>query len=226
MAKKLELTSKKVQISKAEATVVGVIATAVFVTVFSLVSAKALWAQRGYQAKVIGKKEAAVKQLEENVNSVNDLVTSYKQFVSAGTNIIQGNPAGKGDKDGDNARLVLDALPSKYDFPAVASSFEKIFEDRKIDGNVSGTDDEVAQSQATQTGSPTPIEIPLTVTMNGSYNSVKSLISVFEHSIRPFSLQRVTLSGGAQNMAMSIELKTYYQPEKSLKLSIKKEVVK
>lgn len=221
---KLQLTTKKVQIDKAQATVVVIVAVAVFVTVFSLLSAKSLWTQRGYQARVIGKKTEARDQLKKNVESVQDLVASYKDFVGSSTNMLDGNPAGSGEKDGDNARLVLDALPSKYDFPALTSSLEKILNDRNIQGTISGTDDEVAQSSAEESASPTPVEIPFQITMQGSYTSVQDLVSVFEHSIRPFNIQKLTLSGGSQSMSLSLDVKTYFQPEKTL--SIKKEVVK
>lgn len=221
---KLELTTKKVQIDKAQASVVAVIAIAVFVTVFSLVSARALWSQRGYQAKVIDKKTAARDQLQTNVESVKDLVAAYKTFTDASTNMLDGNPSGTGDKDGDNARLVLDALPSKYDFPALASSLEKILNDRKIQGTISGTDDEVAQSEAAESASPVAVDVPFQIAMEGSYDSVKDLVSVFERSIRPFNVKRLTLGGGSSNMSLSADVVTYFQPEKAL--SIKKEVVK
>lgn len=218
MAKKFELTSKKMQIDKAQATIVGVIAGAVFVAVFSLVSARALWSQRTYQAKVIDKKQQARDQLEANINSVKDLVTSYQQFVGSSTNMLEGNPAGTGDQDGDNARLVLDALPSKYDFPALASSMEKIFNDRKINGTITGTDDEIAQSGSEASDNPTPVEVPFQVTMDGSYSSVQDLVSVFERSIRPFNIKSVNISGGAASMQLSLEVKTYFQPEKTLNI--------
>lgn len=220
---KLHLTTKKVQIDKAQATIVGVVAGAVFITVFSLVSSKALWSQRGYQARVIAKKAAARDQLDTNVKSVQGLVSAYKDFVGSSTNMLDGNPSGTGDQDGDNAKLVLDALPSKYDFPALASSLEKILNDRKIQGTISGTDDEIAQADAAESADPVPVEIPFQISTSGSYSSVQDLVSVFERSIRPFEVQKMTLSGGVSDMSLSLDLKTYFQPEKTL--SIKKEVV-
>ncbi len=215
---------KRVQINKSQATVVGIVAAAVFVTIFSLVSSKALWTQRGYQARVIDKKKTANKQLEDNLASVSNLATSYKAFVSQPENMLGGNPSGSGEKDGDNARLVLDALPSKYDFPALTSSLEKIVTDRglKID-SITGTDDEVAQSAPSQSPTLAPLEIPFQLSVAGSYQSIQDVISVFERSIRPFAIQKISLSGGAASMKMQIDAKTYYQPEKTL--TIKKEAV-
>lgn len=221
----MQLSTKKVQIDKAQATIVGIIASTVFVTVFSLVSAKALWTQRGYQARVIDKKQQASDQLETNLQSVDGLVSSYKNFVGSSTNMLQGNPSGTGDKDGDNARLVLDALPSKYDFPALTASLEKILTDKKFKINtITGTDDEVAQSATPKSGNPVPVDMPFELSVNGSYASIQDLVGVFEHSIRPFSIQKVSLSGDSNDMQITLNAKTYFQPEKTL--NIKKEVVK
>ncbi len=138
--------TKRLIINKANATMVIAIAVATFVTVFCLITAKALLSQRAYQARVITRKEKAKDQLKENIKSVEALDTSYKEFVSSPVNVLDGNPAGTGEKDGDNPRIVLDALPSKYDFPALATSLEKLLTDRnyKVDG-ITGTDEEIAQ---------------------------------------------------------------------------------
>lgn len=222
---KMQFSSKKIQIDKAQATIVSIIAGAVFVTVFSLVSSKALWTQRSYQAKVLSKKQQASDQLEDNIQSVDGLVASYKTFVSAPTNFLQGNPTGQGEKDGDNARLVLDALPSKYDFPALTASLEKILTDRKFKvDSITGVDNEVAQAGDQKSGDPKPVDMPFQLGVSGSYTSIQDLIGVFEHSIRPFSIQKIALSGGTNDMKMTIDAKTYYQPEKTL--DIKKETVK
>src|SRR5689334_22008086 len=120
------LSTKRIQVSKATATIVGTIAAAAFIAVFSLIASQALLSQRAYQSRVIAGKEKAKKQLEDNIKAVNVLSTQYKAFIGTSQNIIGGNPSGSGERDGDNARIVLDALPSKYDFPALAASLEKI----------------------------------------------------------------------------------------------------
>lgn len=217
-------SNKRTQIDKAKTRSVSFVAIAVFVTVFSLVSANSLLKQRSYQAKVINKKEAANDQLEKNIEATESLVASYKQFVASPVNMISGNPSGTGEKDGDNARLVLDALPSKYDFPAVATSFEKILNDKKIKmEGITGTDDEIAQSSLSAETTPKAIDIPVSLSVEGSYSSMQDLINVFERSIRPFTIQKISLNGGTDKMKMNLELKTYFQPEK--KLNIKMETV-
>lgn len=67
-------SGKRLQISKANTTMVAVVAVASFVTMFSLVAAKALWDQRSFQARVITDKEVARNQLKTNVAAVDSLV--------------------------------------------------------------------------------------------------------------------------------------------------------
>lgn len=217
--------SKRVQIDKSQATMIAIVGTAAFIIVFSLVSARALLAQRSYQARVIAKQTKARDQLRANKEAVDQLIVSYKSFVGSPDNIIAGNPTGTGDRDGDNAKIVLDALPSKYDFPAVASSLEKIFEGKGLKiSSIGGTDDEAAQANNQASSSPEPVEIPFNFTVGGSYASIQDLVNVFERSIRPFEVTSISLSGGSGDMNLVARVKTYYQPEKSL--DIKEETVK
>ncbi len=222
---RIQFSTKRLQIDRANATMVAVIAGAVFVTIFSLVSIKGLWTQRAYQAKVISKKEVARDQLKDNLEARDKLVVSYKEFVGAPTNVLDGNPAGQGERDGDNARVVLDALPSKYDYPALVTSLEKVLNEKnfKIESIV-GTDDELAQQQNADNPNPQPVDMPFELTAKGSYSSVIDLIATFERSIRPFTMQKVTFAGNVNEMQIKAEAKTYYQPEKSLKE--RQEVVK
>src|SRR5690606_10637885 len=115
-------------------------------------------------------------------------------FVETPDNVIGGNPSGTGDNDGDNAKIVLDALPSKYDFPALATSLEKILKTRNYQINsISGTDDEVAQSS--QTTATTPIEMPFELSATGNINTAKDLLVLLERSIRPIQVDTVDISG-------------------------------
>ena len=217
---------KQLMINKANATVVVVTSVACFVVVFCLVASATLIGQLSYQNRVISKKKVALKQLKTDIQSVQSLETSYRAFSTTPQNILNGNPQGNGPQDGDNAKVVLDALPSKYDFPALATSLEKILSSQNVQiQSIEGTDDEVAQASAGASSSPQPVEIPFQVTVAGSYDSIKGVVNAFEHSIRPIKVDSMTISASSQNsLTLNVQAKTYYQPEKSL--NIKKEVVK
>lgn len=221
-----QISTKRLAIGKANAQIVGVVAAASFVTIFCLVASNAVWSQNKYQARVTKVKSEAHAQLQKNIKSFDSLSTAYNGFIGNPTNAIGGNTNGTGDNDGNNAKIILDALPSSYDFPALTASIEKILHDKNFTvSSITGTDDQVAQ--ATNTSSPTPTATPMefsfTVT-NTNYAAIQDLINRLQSSIRPIQIDSMVISGGANNMQLTVKAHTYYQPGKSL--TITKKVVK
>lgn len=217
------LSSKRLQINKANATMAIIIAGAAFVAIFSLVACKALLTQRSYQARVISQKKKTLNTLKENNKAVEQLVTTYKAFVGSNDNIIGGSASGSGDRDGDNAKIVLDALPSKYDFPAVVTSLEKILKSSNLKINsITGTDDSLNQTDKSS-DSPAVVEMPFQINVTGSADSIQKLIDTLQRSIRPIKITSVTLSGNDSNLTADIQAVTYYQPSKEITIT-KKEV--
>ena len=214
---------KRLLIDKANATMLTVIGIASFIVVFSLVASKALLSQSGYQSRVFAEKQKALKQLKQNNSNVSSLVTSYKSFASEQQNVLGGNPAGSGPLDGDNPKIVLDALPSKYDFPGLVSSIEKLLKDGGYQiESIGGSDDEVAQ-QNTATDKPAPIEMPFPFSVSTNDEaSAKNLFAMLEKSIRPIYIQQLSVSMGSNNkLRISVTAKSFYQPEKALKITTK-----
>lgn len=216
---------KQVQIDRANIRMFIAIALTVFVVVFCAVAVKSLVSRQSYQNKVIEAREKARNQLEQNIAAATQLTESYKTFVANSPNVIGGSPTGTGERDGDNAKIILDALPSVYDFPALTSSVEKLAtnEGLKIE-DITGTDDEINQ-YGQQSSEPVVVEIPFTVTVNGGYQNINNLITQFEKSIRPFRVTKFVFTGGeGGTVDLTIDAKSFYQPAKSLE--VKKEVVK
>lgn len=226
MAAKLNISTKHIAISKANTQMVAVVAVASFLTVFSLVASYSLWGQKGYQSRVITAKEKASKQLQANITAVDSLVSSYKTFVTTDPNVIGGSVTGKSDNDGDNAKIILDALPSKYDFPALTSSLEKVLDERNLKvTSITGTDDEVAQSSTEGSATPEAVSMPFAFSIsNAKYSSVQDLIDALEHSIRPIQVDSLVLAGASNDLQLTVNAHTYYQPEKQL--TITKKVVR
>ncbi len=239
MAKSMRISTKQLQIDKANSMIVITVAIAAFLTVFSLVASRSLIARRGYQARVIAAQEQARNQLQSNIEAVDSLKTAYTEFVSRPSNIIDGSSSGNGSRDGDNAKIVLDALPSKYDFPGLTSSLEKVLAERSYTiTNISGVDNEAAQNGSgsadglaalgatpnAQTTQPTTVgssvDMPFTVGASGSYRSIVDLLDVFKQSIRPMYVQSLTLTAlEGSGVEISINGKTYFQPEKTLNIT-------
>src|SRR5665213_3281117 len=218
MASKLEISTKRFAISKANAQMVAVTAAAAFVSAFCLVTANTLRGESGYQNRVLTAQQKAYNQLQANVSAVSKLDDSYKSFVSKPTNVIGGSSTGIGANDGDNAKIVLDALPSQYDFPALTSSIEKVLTSLNMNvSSISGTDDELAQqsNQGGNTPQPVPMAFSFEVTQ-ATYASVQQLLTTLQASIRPIQIDNLVLSGGSADMTATINGHTYYQPQINL----------
>lgn len=208
-----QISFKQLAINKDNSTILLVVALASFLIVFSLMASNALLKQHNYQAKVIGKKKTALRQLKSNAEEAEKLRTSYQAFADVQQNVLGGSSTGAGDKDGDNPRLILDALPSKYDFPGLATSLEKVFKQYSIK-SITGTDDEVAQSEAVTTGSPQPVEIPFAIAVGGSPQASKQILEIFEKSIRPIQIKKLAIVGQPSEIKITIDAVTYYQPQR------------
>ena len=220
---KQQLSLKQLAINNDNTSIIITIGLATFIFIFSCVASNALLKQRAYHATVIGKKKAALAQLKKNTEEVEKLKKSYIAFADSQENVLGGSATGNGDKDGENPRLVLDALPSKYDFPALATSLEKVFSQYKIE-NLQGTDDEIAQSAAEASASPQPLEIPFAVSTGGSEAAAKDVLLLYERSIRPIQISKLKLESAGDSLKISVEAKTYFQPQK--KFDVKPEAVK
>ena len=219
-----QIEGKKQLINKANKSIVITTAVAGFLITFSLIASVSLWQQRSFQVRVIDEKEKAVTQLDENKAAVDQLAISYKAFVGTQTNDIGGSPSGTGDRDGDNAKIVLDALPSKYDFPAFITSVEKLLNTSNFSlENITGTDDELAQAQAA--ASKAPVEIPFTFASTiENYGRLRDLLLTTEKSIRPLNIKKLSItSQDGQELSVSVDGVSYYQAAKGL--TIDKKVV-
>ena len=184
-------SAKHTLIDKANARIVAYVSVAAFIAMFSIVATKTLISQAGYQNRVIGAKRVAVHQLQSDITASGQLQSSYDAFVSLPQNAIGGSPTGSGPKDGDNAKIVLDALPSTYDFPGLTTSLEDLLTSQSgvtID-SISGTDEEASEGNDVSSATPTPQPIPFSVSVSGNYGAIQSVISTFENSIRPIQVQ-------------------------------------
>ncbi len=215
---------KRLQIDKTNSRMVIVVALAAVLLVFAINAARVIIGEIGYTTKVLSAKDKAASQLEQNVSNSEKLINQYKVFADTSTNILGGSRNGAGLLDGSNDRLTLDALPSKYDFPGLISSIEKVLSSRAIRLEaIGGIDEEIVNSNAKAGANPEPVTMAFTFDATSSYQAVKSAIGDFQRSIRPFNITKLTLSGSNASMRISVEAETYFQSSKSLIIE-KKEV--
>lgn len=201
---------KHSQIDKTNTTMFIVIGIASAVLSFSVVSCIYLYKRMSYQSRVIDRRTGIEKLLNKNKSELDKLVESYQSFDTAQESVI-------GTKD-NNSKIVLDALPSKYDFPALATSIEKIM---NLTGgisarNITGTDLEATAAQSLP--NPVPVEIPLTIGGAASYENIQKLVNNLQLSIRPMRVTKVLFNGEQSKMNFTIYLTTYYMPAKNLEI--------
>jgi hypothetical protein len=215
------ISAKRALIDKANTNIVIYVSVAAFIVIFSLVATKTLISQATYQNRIISAKRVAVNQLKSDISATGQLKAAYNAFVSTPQNVIGGNPDGTGSQDGNNAKIVLDALPSTYDFPGLTTSLENLLTNQNgiVINSISGTDDEATQGGNQLSVNPQPQPIPFTISVTGTYSGMQSVISTFEHSIRPIQIQTLSLSGDSSSLTMTITAQTYYQPAKSFNIS-------
>jgi len=208
-------------INKDSTRIVTIVAGTVFLVVFCGFAFKTLFSQSLYHNRVIGEKEKALRQLESNKEAVEELEQSYTAFVGEAENILSGSPGGDGPLDGDNAKIVLDALPGIYDYPALSSSFEKIL----LGGgytisSLGGTEEQGVGGEATSDVK--PINIPYAFSFVSTVEGSKDLLKTLERSIRPMNVDSIAIQvqAGGQ-LETEVTLHTYFTQQKTFELGSK-----
>lgn len=214
-------------IDKNNTRIVVYVSVAAFVLIFSIVATKTLVSQAAYQNRIISAKRKAVAQLKTDITTSGQLIDRYNAFQSEPQNVLGGSPNGTGPQDGNNSKIILDALPSTYDFPGLTTALDNLLSAQngvKIN-SISGTDDEVAQSSNASSADPQPVPMPFSLSVSGNYASMQGVVNVFEHSIRPIQIETLQITGNNNDaLTMNVTAQTYYQPAKSLQIN--KKVVK
>lgn len=226
MPGKVVTTHKSVKheiIDKTNSRVLIAVGVATFIFIFSIFAVRALISQSLYHGRVIREKELALRLIDENKDTVEDLKQSYEAFEAESINILGGNPTGQGALDGSNTKLVLDALPGTYDYPALSSSFEKILRDGGYDiGAIGGSEDSsLAESSKKATKNVKPIEIPYEFTVNSDTEGIKRLLDTLERSIRPMYVDSLEIQAGDTVLQAQVNLRTYFTQPKTFEVSTK-----
>lgn len=212
---------KRALIEKSNTTVVVVTSVATFIVIFSLVATWSLFDQFAYQNRIIGANQTALTQLKADIDSSKTLETAYNAFISTPTNAIGGNPNGSGAQDGTNAKIILDALPSHYDYPALVTSLENILVGQSAQiQSITGTDDAVVQAANQSSAQPVPQPMPFQIVVTGNYDAIQKVVNAFERSIRPFQVVTMELTGDQSQLTLTVNAQTYWQPAKNLDIKM------
>jgi hypothetical protein len=220
MAQKSE---KQQQIDKTMDNMFTIAGVAIFITIFCLFSAHNLWTKLVFQNHVITAKTTAKNQLNADVSAATQLTSSYENFNQSQTNLLGAQASGV---DNDNAKVVLDSLPSSYDYPALITSLQILLSNQGVTiDSIGGSDQSATQgataapatsapatSTTTTPSSDTAVAMPFTFSVNGPYTNVQNVITAFEKSIRPFQILSMNVSGDQSNVSLNVSAQTFYQP--------------
>lgn len=219
-----KMSVKHVQIDKSQSTMLAVVALTVVVVVFGLFATKAMVSKGLYQRRALSARREVVGKLKDNYQAAQTLFNQYSVFAKANPNIIDGTIDGQSSQDGDNAKIVLDALPDTYDAPALASSVEKLLLGRTLSIESLEITDDPATYSAQPEAQPQPKTIPFSFTGSATFQTDALLLQDFEKSIRPFDVNTLELDGTDSDLKISVTMTTYYQPATSLDLQATKVV--
>jgi hypothetical protein len=248
-AMKVRTSIKHLQIDKDNNLMFIAVAVASITVIFSLVSAKTLFGVSSYQHKALKAKNTSIKKLQDNVKAAEELKKQYDAFENQNPNVLggvggldvakaivdQGEQAGAvqvdgktislSGQDGDNAKIVLDALPSSYDFPALISSIEKVANQDHIPlQGVGGSDQGSTVPTAANTTASSDSQyqnISFSVSTQSDFHTAQTLINDLERSIRPVDILQFTIGGNGTSLNVSAQANTYYQLPISLQIKQK-----
>lgn len=216
----VNVSAKSLQIDKTQQKMLGLVIAATVATIFCLTGAKVLVGKAMYQQRVINARNSSAKQLTADISDAKSLSTQYKDvFIGSNSvNIIGGNAnaTSSSSQDGDNGKIVLDALPTTYDFPALLTSLSNMLGSDGVGVQSIGGTDQSTTINNDPTYNPQTQQIDLNISATSTYNGANRLLKDLERSIRPFDVTHLALSGDQGNMVINIDLTTYYQPAKTL----------
>jgi hypothetical protein len=205
MKKKSKLNIN-IKLDKSKTNSVTLLGIAAFVLIFGLFTIKTLFGFYAYQNVVISAQKASLSNINLDQQVANNVESSYKSFVNQPNNIIGGTSIGTTSTSGNNAKIILDALPQTYDFPALMSSMQSLLTVPGITiQSLTGSDTSLTQVVSSQ-----PIPIPISFAVQGSYSNIENLFNVLNRSVSPIDILSVELSGTDTSLTASITAQTYY----------------
>ena len=213
---KAPATAKHAQIDKASTQTFAAVTVAAIVVSMSLVLLNILWGTSRFNTKVQGELEIARDALQTNLERVGPLQESFNRF-EIGDNLIPDQ-----EEEKKNSELVLDALPSKFDFPELAASINNLAEEAGVElSSFNGTD--LGSDTSGSSSNPRAQEIPFSMRVVGSYSGISKFLRGIENSIRPITVLSIDLTGSSSNLQASVTAETVYQP--AVDLTIQKETI-
>lgn len=216
------LAEKKKQLDNIINKTVIICSVGIFLIIFFAFTINSLYSKYTYQSKVISLQSKALVNLNKDLAASKGLDKSFISFIQTNPNIINGNSTNPNSVNGgDNSKIILDALPSSYDFPELVTSLQNLLNSQSVSINsISGIDQSSTVNVSSGSGVTT---IPFQISVTGSYSNIQKLITAMQNTIRPIDILSIDLSGDQSSISATISAQTYFQP--GIKFNINKETV-
>ena len=213
------MQSKRIQLDKANQLIFGSLAFTSFIFIFALFATKDLISQGAYQNRIISQQIISKNNLDTDLTAISSLKSSYKAFVDQPQNLLGGNPAGSGNNDGNNSKIILDALSTSFDPNAWNLNLSNL---NTLLGQGSGFITLSATSAATSsasttaagTSNPTATPVQLSGTFSTSLGGMQGTFNSLNKSIIPIQVTGVIFNAATagQSPTVTYTAQSYYQP--------------
>ncbi len=212
---------KRQQIDSSKKTMFIFVAGAAFVVGIALVVSYFLAHQIFFHTKVIGEKYSTISQLNTNLESIKELKSKIRVLeTSSALNSIK-------LKDDSNAlQPILDALPDNANPDALGASLQNKFIGA-VDGltlealDIHSTDSDSSNGSSYNTTTASVPSIGFSMSVRGSADNLKKLLTMFEKSIRVIDIVSAELQANEDDLVLKIEGRAYYEPAQIVQLETK-----
>lgn len=216
---KLTGLGKRRQIQRASRAMFIWVAIAAMLVSFSVVALQFFAQQWLFNNKVLAAKYKANDTLSKSIHSVDALKSNINGLVA--------NPdlsSVRNSNNENNLQVILDALPTKADVAATATSIQQVIaagSGVSLDSLSPPTDADVNAADSSVTGVQ-PLQFSLVAI--GTYQQIQSFLQNLEKTIRPMNIVTLDVSGADASLRANITLNTYYLPTTTV--DVKKQGVK
>lgn len=205
---------KRQQIAQANRMVFVWVAIASVVLSFAIIGGQFLVSKAIYNNKVLTEKKLTRSTLEKNIKAADKL---KKEVAVLSDN--QALRSARVNDDETTLQVIIDALPTKEDALALGSSLQLVILPKAgviVESLTVGDTLAAVTEEEASTASAAATPITFTAIFTGNAQQIKAALLAIEKTIRPISIDNLTVEGADSNLKATISATTYYQQPKTL----------
>ena len=222
------ILGKKTQLANTNNLQVIWLSVAIFIVIFCFFAVKSLYSEGQYQNRVIKAQDSTLSTLSDDLASVSQIEKSYEAFNNVPQNILGGNPSTTGGNNGNNSKIILDALPNNIDVPAWSLNINNLDSLLLQQPSFITLDPSaVAVDQTTVAPSlmPMPIAIPLAGSFSVDPNSIGGVLDSLYTSLIPIQVNSINIVAGLPGTPAKVTFKANANYQAPYKFSTTSEIV-